>query len=130
MAKRILIVDDERDMHVYLSTLFRRAGYETDAAASAEEGLGKALTSSPDLITLDLLMPRGSGVQIYQELRSRPQTRAIPIVVLTGLARHEDLFRQIEALPPPEAIVEKPIDRESFLGLVGDLLGESKAAPK
>jgi two-component system, OmpR family, phosphate regulon response regulator PhoB len=124
MSKRILIVDDEKDMHVYLRTLFRRAGYETDVASSAEEGLSKALAAVPDLITLDLLMPRGSGVKAYQLFRSRPETQTVPIVVLTGLARHEELFRQIEALPPPEAIVEKPIERESFLGLVGGLLRE------
>jgi CheY-like chemotaxis protein len=127
MAKRILIVDDEKDMHVYLGTLFRRAGYQTEVAADAEEALSKALAWPPDLVTLDLLMPRGSGVKAYQQLRSRVETRAIPIVVLTGLARHEELFRQIEALPPPQAIVEKPIDRESFLGLVGELLGEPPA---
>jgi CheY-like chemotaxis protein len=127
MSKRILIVDDEKDMHIYLRTLFRRAGYATDVASSADEGLAKALADRPDLITLDLLMPRGSGVKAYELFRSRPETRRVPIVVLTGLARHEELFRAIDALPPPEAIVEKPIHRESFLELVGGLLGEPPA---
>ena len=124
MAKRILIIDDEKDMHVYLRTLFRKAGYETEVAATAADGLAKALAWRPHLVTLDLLMPRRSGIEVYQAIRSAPETHDTPVVVLTGLASHEGLLRDLDALPRPQAIVEKPIDRERFLGLVKSLIGE------
>ena len=122
MAKKILIIDDENDMRVYLGTLFRKAGYETETAANGEEGLQLAETFQPDLITLDVLMPKGSGVRAYRGLRTSATTRAVPIVVLTGLTRLDDFFGDLGDLPRPDAMVEKPIDRETFLHTVEELL--------
>jgi two-component system phosphate regulon response regulator PhoB len=123
MAKKILIIDDENDMRVYLGTLFRKAGYETKTAANGEEGLQLAETFVPDLITLDVLMPKGSGVRAYRGLRTSTTTRSVPIVVLTGLTRLDDFFGDLGDLPRPDAMVEKPIDREAFLATVEGLLG-------
>jgi CheY-like chemotaxis protein len=123
MAKKILIIDDEKDMRVYLSTLFRKAGYETETADNGEEGLRLAETFEPDLITLDVLMPKRSGVNAYRGLRSSPRTCGIPILVLTGLTRLDDFFGDLGELPRPDALVEKPIDRETFLATVEELLG-------
>lgn len=123
MAKKILIIDDENDMRVYLGTLFRKAGYETQTATNGEEGLQLAETFGPDLITLDVLMPKGSGVRAYRGLRTSATTREIPIVVLTGLTRLDDFFGDLGDLPRPDAMVEKPIDRETFLGTVEGLIG-------
>ena len=122
MAKKILIIDDENDMRVYLGTLFRKAGYETETAANGEEGLELAETFQPDLITLDVLMPKGSGVRAYRGLRTSATTRSVPIVVLTGLTRLDDFFGDLGDLPRPDAMVEKPIDRETFLHTVEELL--------
>jgi CheY-like chemotaxis protein len=124
MAKRILIIDDERDMQVYLATLLRKAGYETSVAQNGEEGLKKVDTFKPDLITLDLLMPRQSGVIAYESLRSSPATKEIPVMVVTGLAQHDQLFAHASTgIPKPDAIVDKPIDRDAFLKMVGELIG-------
>jgi CheY-like chemotaxis protein len=123
MTKRVLIIDDEQDMRVYLEALFRKAGYETETAANGEEGVWLAEAHQPDLITLDVLMPKKSGVKAYRGLRSSDKTRSIPIVVLTGLTRLDDFFGDLENLPRPDALVEKPIDREAFLNTVEELLG-------
>ncbi len=123
MAKKILIIDDEKDMQVYLGTLFRKAGYETKTASNGEEGLDLADTFQPDLITLDLLMPKQSGVKAYRSLRISPRTDSIPIVVLTGLTRLDDFFGNLGDLRAPDALVEKPIDRETFLAKVKELVG-------
>jgi len=124
MAKKILIIDDEKDMRVYLDTFLRKAGFETETAENGEEGLRKARASIPDLITLDLLMPKQSGVRAYRELRSAPETRGVPVIILTGLLRQEDFFKQDDgSLTAPDAIVEKPIERASFLKKVRELTG-------
>lgn len=123
MPKRVLIIDDEQDMRVYLEALFRKAGFETETASNGEEGVWLAETHQPDLITLDVLMPRKSGVKAYRGLRSSEKTKSIPIVVLTGLTRLDDFFGDLDNLPRPDALVEKPIDREAFLSTVEELVG-------
>ena len=119
MAKRILVIDDERDMQVYLRTLLRKAGYEVDVARDGEEGLSKVKSFKPDLITLDLVMPKRSGMTAYDSLRRAPETEEIPIVIVTGLGAQARLLS-----PKPQAVVDKPIDREDFLATLGALIGE------
>jgi two-component system phosphate regulon response regulator PhoB len=123
MAKKILIIDDEKDMRTYLAALFRKAGYEAETAPNGEEGLELAKKLGPDLITLDVLMPKGSGIRAYRGLRTSDETKAIPIVVLTGLTRLDDFFGDLGDLPKPDEMVEKPIDREAFLEKVEALIG-------
>lgn len=124
MQKKILIIDDESDMRLYLRTLFTKAGYETEVANNGDDGLKKALEFEPDLITLDILMPRKSGIKAYEGLRKNPKTRNVPIIILTGLSRREDFFPQRDDLPMPDAMLEKPIDRESFLEKARELIGQ------
>ena len=123
MAKKILIIDDEKDMRVYLEALFRKAGYDTESAANGEDGLWLAEAHKPDLITLDILMPKKSGIKAYRGLRSSPKTSSIPIVMLTGLTRLDDFFGDLGDLPKPDALFEKPIERDSFLAEVAKILG-------
>ena len=83
--KRILVIDDEPDERLYISTLLEDNGYVTETAEDGNEGLEKAETVSPDLITLDITMPEKSGVRFYREIRKNPQLCKIPIVVITGV---------------------------------------------
>ena len=123
MAKKVLIIDDEKDMRVYLEALFRKEGYETETAANGEEGLWLAEANRPDLITLDVLMPKKSGIKAYRGLRSSGTTKGIPIIVLTGLTRLDDFFGDLGDLPKPESLVEKPIERDAFVKEVERLVG-------
>jgi len=122
MTKKILIIDDEKDMRVYLEALFRKAGYDTESATDGEEGLWLAEAQQPDLITLDILMPKKSGIKAYRGLRTSDKTRSIPIVVLTGLTRLDDFFGDLGDLPQPDELVEKPIERDDFLAKVRKLI--------
>jgi len=123
MAKKVLIIDDEKDMRVYLEAVFRKAGYETESAADGDQGVWLAEAHQPDLITLDVLMPKKSGVKAYRGLRTSEKTALIPIIVLTGLTRSDDFFGDFGDLPRPEAVLEKPIEREAFLEKVQELIG-------
>jgi CheY-like chemotaxis protein len=125
MAKKVLIIDDEKDMRVYLEAFFRKEGYETATAENGDEGLWLAEANRPDLITLDILMPKKSGIKAYRGLRSANETKDIPIIVLTGLTRLDDFFGDLGDLPQPDALVEKPIDREEFAKQVERLVGSA-----
>ena len=123
MTKKILIIDDEKDMRVYLEALFRKAGYDTETAENGEEGQWLAEARQPDLITLDILMPKKSGIKAYRGLRTSEKTSSIPIVVLTGLTRLDDFFGDLGDLPQPDELIEKPIERDDFLAKVQNLIG-------
>jgi DNA-binding response OmpR family regulator len=124
MAAKILIIDDEKDMRTYLGTLFKKEGFEIESASNGEEGIALAKTFKPDLITLDVMMPKKSGLKAYTELRTSTETKDIPIIVLTGLTKQEDFFGDnLGELPRPNALVEKPIDRDKFIEVAKQVMG-------
>ena len=85
--KKILIVDDGKEMRAHLSEIVREAGYETAEAASGREAIAKSIDEDFDLVLLDLMMPRMSGVDVIAELRKvAPRTR---IIMLTAFATVE-----------------------------------------
>ncbi|MCU0727614.1 MAG: response regulator, partial [Planctomycetes bacterium] len=83
--KKVLVVDDERDVITYLSALLGDAGYEVVTAMNGKEAVAQARRERPDLVSLDLTMPEESGVGCYRELRQDPALGKIPIVILTGI---------------------------------------------
>lgn len=128
-GKKILIVDDEQDVCVYLSRLFQENGYATVCAADGEEALQKVEQERPDLISLDLSMPNKSGVKFYREIKSQPQFSSIPVVFVTAVtglggdsAATERFYATRRQAPPPDGFVAKPIDPEEILSLVNRLV--------
>lgn len=117
MSKKILIIDDEDDIVVFLETLFQKAGYDTAVARNGMEGMEKIKSEAPDLITLDLQMPKNTGTDLYRNIRRNDQYNKIPIVVISGLPGRE------LALPRPLAVFEKPIDKEELLKTIQDAIG-------
>ena len=110
MGKRIMIIDDEKDIRVYLKTLFEKNGYETETAKDGEEGFPKTKAFKPDLITLDILMPKQSGIRLYNQLKEDEDLKDIPIVVLTGLSQYQQFYQQdFPEDELPDAFIEKPI---------------------
>lgn len=124
MGARILIVDDEQDVRTYLRTLFAKEGYEVAAAADGEEGLALARSSRPQLIFLDIMMPKRTGIMLYRRIKKDPDLGQVPVVILTGLSQYRSFFAQdFEEVPQPEAFVEKPPNREELLRLAAELTG-------
>jgi CheY-like chemotaxis protein len=127
--KKILVVDDERHIVTYLETLLSDNGYETVAAFDGEEALEKARTHKPDLVSLDITMPKASGMRFYRELKNDPDLTSIPVLIVTavtGYANDPDEFKKFmstrKQVPPPEGFVAKPIDKDELLRTVADLL--------
>jgi DNA-binding response OmpR family regulator len=111
---RILVIDDEPDIVDFLTTLFRDHGFETLSAYDGEAGLELARQYAPDLITLDITMPKKSGVAVFRDLRSDPKLSRVPVYIITGVNEFRQLVYSRSSLPP-EGYMEKPIDPEALL---------------
>jgi CheY-like chemotaxis protein len=127
--KKILVIDDEPDVVVYLETLLQDNGYLTVAAYDGEEALNLVRAKKPDLVTLDISMPRKSGLRFYREVREDPELKDLPIMVVTGVTGYggrpddfERFLRTRKQIPPPEGFVAKPIEQEAFLQMIRELL--------
>ena len=114
--KTILIVEDEPDILEYISTFLEDSGYSTITAANGQEALQKARAEKPDLICLDIMMPKQSGTDFYRKLHKDEELSKIPIVVVSGAAgKHL-------AVPKPAAIIDKPVDTQKLLDTLSQLL--------
>ena len=112
MSKKILVVDDEADVRTFLKTLLTKHGYEVITANNGDEGLQLVKDERPDLITLDLMMPKQSGTDMYRRLQKDDELVKIPVIVVSGLSgRHL-------AVPEPLAVFDKPIDPDEFIEVV------------
>lgn len=90
MAKRVLIIEDEATQVLLLKSRLQEHGFEVSTAMSGEEGLEKAVAERPDLVLLDIILPRMSGVEVSQRLEELPETKEIPVILVTA-SRTKDL---------------------------------------
>ncbi len=127
--QKILIVDDELNMRIFLSTLFETNGYEPIVAADGEEGMKQARKVKPQLIILDVMMPRLGGIQMYRQLKTDEELKHIPVIMLSAVAKKTFFHSQNlldrymgQSVPEPEAYIEKPPEPEDLLGWTEKLL--------
>ena len=124
--KKILILDDEEDILLYLAAFFKDKKFGVITASNGKEGFEKALAEHPDIITLDISMPEESGIKALRELQNNPSTKNTPVIIITGVASDFKRFladrRQVHI---PEGYFEKPIDRDLLLEKVNELLNIS-----
>jgi len=95
--KRILIADDKATSRELLRTVLERQGYAVTEAADGEEALQKALAEPPDLVLLDLQMPRRSGYEVLVELRKDPRHAEVPIIAITASVMQGDREKALAA---------------------------------
>jgi Fe-S oxidoreductase/CheY-like chemotaxis protein len=131
---KILVIDDEPDVRVYLGKIFKDQGCTVVDAPDAHQGMRAIEQEKPDLITLDLVLPKRTGEKLYWDLRRDPQFSDLPVVVVSGYARIDSPkidfhgFIAEKNIPPPDGFLEKPVDVEKLLETVTNLLaGKSKA---
>lgn len=90
-TKRILLVEDDRFLRRACEASLRQRGFTVIAAADGEEGLRQARAEHPDLILLDLLMPKLAGVEVLRALKADPATKSIPVLILSNSSREQDV---------------------------------------
>jgi len=129
--KTVLIVEDEMDMRIYISTLLETSGYAPVVTRDGKEGLIKAREVSPDLIILDVMMPGEGGVQMYRQLKTDQALKAIPVIMLSAVAQKtfSHYLNMVNArldrpIPRPEAYIEKPPEADDLLQMAARLIGE------
>ena len=134
VAKKILIVDDDEDEILVLSTVLQDKGYEAVQAMDGKRGLEVAKAESPALILLDLMMPQKSGISLLADLKNDAKLKKIPVIMITGVSGEtgidlESFFRKgdetdLETIPPhPDGYLEKPVDAVELIRLIEEFLG-------
>lgn len=114
--KKVLIIDDDPNVHIILKLTLEKAGYQTASAMDAMQGPMMAKNLKPDLIILDVMMPAGGGVAVYKRLKQNTLTMGIPVIMHSSTP--QDAVRA--SLPEIDDIpfVQKPADLTQFLGLI------------
>lgn len=120
MTKKVLIVDDEPNIVISLEFLLQREGYQVVVAVDGEDALAKVAEFQPDLILLDVMMPKKSGFEVCQEIRSNPAWAAIKIVMLSAKGR--DIEVQKGLAVGADDYMTKPFSTKELTAKVGQLL--------
>ncbi len=129
--KTVLVVEDEEDFAAWMAAILRGAGFQVRTAGDGEAALRAVQAQVPDLITLDILLPKKTGLLFYRQMKSHAAYRNIAVVVVTGLTRESRdndsiirSFLETDHLPRPNAYLEKPFEREQLLAIVDRALVE------
>ena len=121
-SRKILLVDDSETVLQMEQMILAKSSYELILARDGEEGVAKALTTQPDLILMDVVMPKMNGFEAMKQLRENAQTRSVPIVMVTSKAEAESMEAGYQNGCSDYII--KPIDRLELMTKVKNLLGE------
>jgi twitching motility two-component system response regulator PilH len=124
-----MIIDDEEDIRTYLMAVLEDSGFHT-CTADEEENIIKALERHrPDLVLLDIMMPRRSGIAIYRDLRTTAGIDYVPVALISGIEKATGFFNgEFKVLPggmdlqPPNGFIEKPIRVKQLLEVIDNIL--------
>jgi DNA-binding response OmpR family regulator len=127
MAKKVLIVDDEPNIVAALEYLLQRKGYEIRIAADGEEALRQVQSFAPDLVLLDVMMPRQSGYEVCQRIRERPEWSGVRIVMLSAKGREAEVSKGLSL--GADFYITKPFSSAELVARIGELLGDERPQP-
>ncbi len=120
MGKRVLIADDEPNIVASLEFLMEQAGFEVRVAANGEQALELAASFRPDLVLLDIMLPKKSGYEVCQRLKSDPATRDMKVVMVSAKGRDVEVAKGVEL--GADAYVVKPFSTRELVAKVREML--------
>lgn len=129
-GKKVLVIDDEESIVTYLKIILDDHGFVALSALDADEGTETARKERPDLICMDIMMPKRSGIALYQDFKRDPILAPIPVMFISAFNQIRDLrdaetFRKMipdPAIPHPEYCMEKPIKVDVFIKTITALI--------
>jgi len=124
MSKKILVVDDEKDIVEILQEILRHEGYDVITASDGNEGLKKASENKPDLIVADVMMPHMDGYELVKRLKEDPGTTNIPVVFLTAKDQATDRYKGLSL--GVAAYIVKLFDLDELREVVKEVLENKK----
>ena len=125
---KILIIDDQPSEVKMVKMALEQANYEVCYAYNGKEGLEKAVQEKPDLIVLDVMMPEKDGFITCGELKKKPETSSVPVIILTSIESSSLVFPDAESAadsPHADEYIDKPVDPNFLLKRVERLLKKS-----
>jgi len=129
MLKTIMIIDDEEDIRTYLTAVLEDSGFQTCTPEEEENVIESLQRQQPDLILLDIMMPRRSGISIYRDLRTTSGFEYIPVALISGIEKASGFFSgefktlmNEMNLKPPDGFIEKPIEIKQLIDVVEKIL--------
>ncbi|GAB4426276.1 MAG: response regulator [Anaerolineae bacterium] len=122
MAKKVLIVDDEENIVISIEFLIDQAGYQVDIARDGEEALAKMGAFNPDLVLLDVMMPKINGFEVCRRIRENPQFDGVKIIMLTAKGREVEVAKGL-ALGANSYII-KPFSTKELMAEVNHILSQ------
>jgi DNA-binding response OmpR family regulator len=120
MPKKVLIADDEENIVTALEFLLQRRGYETRVAKNGDEALAEVESFAPDLVLLDIMMPRKSGYEVCQRVRARPEWRHIKIIMLSAKGRDVEVSKGVSL--GADLYITKPFSNTELVAKIDGLL--------
>ncbi|OQY01676.1 MAG: hypothetical protein B6I26_03495 [Desulfobacteraceae bacterium 4572_130] len=130
MNKKVLIVDDDDDVRTFLLTVLEENNYTPLIAHDGIEGKDMIEKHKPDLVILDVLMPRGSGIQLFRKLKTDDSLKKIPVIMFTGISlksflRSQKVLDEFQngKVPKPDIYLEKPVEPEELIEAIQKKIG-------
>ncbi len=123
----VLVVEDEAPLVTLLRYNLEKSGFRVDEAGDGNEALTKITETPPDLVLLDWMLPTLSGIELCRQLRRRPATRSLPVIMLTARAEDQDAVRGLET--GADDYITKPFSPEALIARIRALLRRTGAAP-
>ena len=127
MQKKVLAIDDEPDVLTFYSEVLEDNDFIPITVESGLEGLIKAREERPDLILLDIMMPKKSGMLTYKELKKDPDLKNIPVIIISAMPKEVDYMSLLDRGStdhmPPAAHLTKPLTPDDLLSVIGRVLG-------
>jgi len=123
VKKKVLIIEDEPDMRGILVSMIESADYQVIEAKDGQQGLDLAVKKEPDIILLDIMLPKLNGFEVLDKLRYNPTTQDIPVIILSNLGQEKEVVKG-KALGAVDYLIKADIHLTEILEKIGKYVGK------